>query len=75
MSKRCPLTSAFSVGSHVKLLRSCGEYYYGKVLDWQATTYRNECCVQWDDDGAVSWVPTYKLEQHGVETELGWDVT
>ena len=61
--------ASFHVGSHVKLLRRCGEYYYGKVIGAAASNRR----IEWDD-GVTTWLPAYRLEPHGVETELGWDV-
>ena len=73
LASSCEAVTPFPIGSHVKLLRSCGEYYTGKVLNQQSNNYRNECRILWSDDGTVSWVPTYKLEPHGVETELGWE--
>ena len=61
LASSCEAVTSFTVGSHVKLLRSCGEYYTGKVLNQQSNNYRNECRILWSDDGTVSLVPTYKL--------------
>ena len=66
--------ASFPIGSHVKLSRSDGSYYYGRVTQRQINgNHCVECRVEWDDDGAVTWLPAYRLEPHGVETELGWE--
>ncbi len=72
-SPQQPAGASFHADDHVRLLSNSLEYFHGKVLERKTINGRVECRVLWDD-GVTTWLPAYRLEPHGVETELGWDV-